>query len=121
MNTERVVPEWDRQRRDAGHYLVATSILCEHDWFTRHVDLRHRDDGPDTIDLEAIDDYAWSSGERTLINLFLTLAGWPRNATVRDVLSLDDRNRQAAGNAISLACANERYWQVGTASYREAF
>lgn len=119
MTTERLVLEWGRQRRDAGHYLTAASLLCEHFWFTDHVELRHRDAGPDLIDLEALDDFAWSSGERVLVNLFLTFAGYHRNVQVRDLLALDPPNRNAAGNAISLACSQG--WHPSTQSYTEAF
>lgn len=119
MNTSFPI-QWGRTRRDAGHYLVASSCLAGHHMFGDFVTLRHRDDGPDEIhDLEALDDFAWSSGERVLVHLFLTFAGFARDCRVYDLLALDPENRQAAGNAISMACAQG--WHPSTQSYDEAF
>lgn len=113
--------EWSRQRRDAGHYLVATTLLSEHDYFKRCVTLRHRDEGPDMIDLEGLENWRWSSGERTLIHLFLTLADYRRPVNILQILELDDRNRPAAGNALAMACAPADRWDTNTQSYTEAF
>lgn len=112
--------DWSRQRRDAGHYLNAASGLAGHFRWDELVTLRHADHGPDEIhDLEAIDTWAWSGGERVLVNLFLTLAGFTRDVQVRDLLALDPENRNAAGNAISMACSQG--WHPSTQSYLEAF
>lgn len=113
---------WGGHRRDAGHYLAAASILGEHRHFQALVTLRHRDDGPDVIhDLDALEDFAWSSGERTLLGLFLGYAGFHRPTTVADILSLDEPNRVAAGNSVSMACAPARYLHPSMQSYDEAF
>lgn len=119
MTTNQHPIPWGRTRRDAGHFLVASSCLAGHDWFERHVTLRHRDDGPDTMDVEALDDYAWSSGERVLVGLFLTFAGYPRNCQMRDLFALDPENRKAAGDAVALACSEG--WHPSMQSYSEAF
>lgn len=112
--------DWSRQRRDAGHYLTAASCLAGHFRWEELVRLRHADQGPDEIhDLEAIDNFPWSSGERVLVNLFLTFAGFNRDCQIRDLLALDPENRNAAGNAISMACGHG--WHPSTQSYAEAF
>lgn len=121
-NTEQLLPTWGRERRDAGHYLVAMSILNDHDWFRNHVTLGSDDiTNPERIDVQALDDYSWSSGERTLVNLFLTFAGWPRTVTVRDIFNLDEKNKNAVGNALSIACRPNGTWRLDTVSYDEAF
>lgn len=121
MTREQIVIPWGRQPRDAGHYLAAASILGEHFFFQDTVTLRHETDGPDLIDLDQFESFNWSSGERTLVNLFLTFAGWPRHVTLDDVLNLDTPNRNAAGNAISMLCALPDRWDIRTQSYVEAF
>lgn len=102
---------WSAQRRDAGYYLVATSNLCEHDHFLQSVALRHDASHLDEIDVEALDAWCWSSGEETLVNLFLTCAGYSRAVTVRDILNLDSKNKSAAANTISMLCAPAEGWE----------
>lgn len=112
---------WGRQRRDAGHYLVAASHLSEHDRFLQDVVLGNSQTDLDLMDIDSIEDWSWSSGEKTLVDLFLTCAGYIRKVTIADVMNLDEPNKLAASNAIQMMCAPADRWDTRTASYREAF
>lgn len=112
---------WGRLRRDAGHYLVSMSLLCEHDHFLRNFEPAEPGPYPDFLDVEAMENFGWSSGEKTLVNLFLVFAGFGREVTINDILSLDSRNKSASGNAIAMACAKEGSWFPSAKSYQEAF
>lgn len=100
---------WSAQRKDAGYYLVATSNLCEHDHFLETVKLDY--DGIDQIDIAELQQWGWSSGEKTLVDLFLFCAGYSTGVTLRDVMNLDRKNLTAAANTISMLAAPADGWQ----------
>lgn len=53
-----------------------------------------------TVDLERLDDYGWSSGERILVDLIRAMWNGSGGVTVHDLTRLDDENRRVAVMAI---------------------
>lgn len=86
----------------AARRLVATSVLSNHPYTPRIFDLdRH------SLDIDAMNDWNWSSGERVLISLLSSFGGYGTGPTVEEFQRLDDDNRRAAVDALRVFLVGE--------------
>lgn len=104
MTKEQVVWPNDK-RRQAAHYLAAASLLGDHHRF--HNLARLNTVGDDFVDFYEIDNWAWSTGERILVDLFLMFAGRNEGPHLSRMFAwLDPDNLNIAGHAIAIATMN---------------
>lgn len=83
----------------ALRYLWTFSALTDHPRAGRALD---RDRNSLDTDLLAPDDWAWSSGERVLIDLARAIAQGSGGCYVGELMFLDEHNRQVATEALSI-------------------
>jgi hypothetical protein len=90
------------RRQHAAKQLIATSALNGHPHIERCVDL-----DSSKADLQALDDWCWSSGELVLIELLKVLLNGHGNVEVEDLWMLDSQNRQSAILALRIAMTDD--------------
>lgn len=86
------------ERARAVEHLVAASALCESDYF-----LSCYNPAAHAIDIDSLGDWRWSSGEQILIDILLTICGYPRSVQITDLWGLDASSRQAVITSLDIA------------------
>ena len=96
-----MTPLSDRALR-ATRSLISTTHLASHPAIARAFDLdRH------SIDLEILDDWPWSSGERVLVAMLRTFATSHGGPAISDLFALDRESRCAALAALGVFFSDE--------------
>jgi hypothetical protein len=80
----------------ASRTLISTTVLQHNPVVSQAFDIDRRE-----IDLEALEDWRWSSGELVLVDLLRAFATSYGGPPVEDLLKLDLEHRQAVLEALS--------------------
>lgn len=86
------------QRQQALRHLLKCSALADHTYINKVVDQDVLQ-----VDMAAIDQFGWSSGEEVLIGIIKAIAGFNSEVKITDLWKLDSINREVATKAIEMA------------------
>lgn len=94
-------------RKSAVRHLIRCSALAGHPHINRTIDI-----DANRIDIEALGEYGWSSGEHVLIDLIKLISGFNSDLKVADLWKLDSINQEVAIKALEMTFTGHGLGQV---------
>lgn len=94
-------------RKSAVRHLIRCSAIAGHPHINRTIDI---DSG--RVDIEALSEYGWSSGEKVLIELIKLMSGFNSDLKVGELWNLDATNREIAIKSLEMTFTGHGLGQV---------